>query len=77
MDHIHMRLTIGLHLASFTSYLPLNNIMTLNSRLGVTQSHWKWHHSTDRIQVPIRLPLWLWPCLVSFSRWSEILAEKC
>jgi len=31
--------------------------MTLKSRLGVTQGHWKWHHSIDRIRVPIRLPL--------------------
>jgi len=24
--------------------LTLNNIVALNSRLGVTQRHWKWHH---------------------------------
>jgi len=30
------------------------NIETLKSRLGVTQAHWKWHHSIDRIRVPIR-----------------------
>jgi len=25
--------------------------------LGVIQGHWKWHHSMDRIWVPIRLPI--------------------
>jgi len=25
----------------------MNNIMTSKSRLGVTQDHWKWHHSID------------------------------
>jgi len=34
----------------------LNNIVTLKSRLGVTQGHQKWHHSIDGIQFPIRLP---------------------
>jgi len=33
----------------FLSYLTLNiivnNIVTVKSRLGVTQGHWKWHHS--------------------------------
>jgi len=24
-------------------------------RLGVTQDHWQCHHSTERIQLPIRL----------------------
>jgi len=28
--------------------MTLNNIVTLKSRLGVTQGHWKWHHSIDR-----------------------------
>jgi len=31
--------------------------MTLKSGLGVIEGHWKWHHSIDRIRVPIRLPL--------------------
>jgi len=30
--------------------------MTLKFKLGVTEGH-KWQHLTDRIQVPIRLPL--------------------
>jgi len=25
--------------------LKLNNIVTLKYRLGITQDHWKWHHS--------------------------------
>jgi len=32
------------------------NSVTLKSRLGATQSHWKWHHSINRIQVPISFP---------------------
>ena len=48
--------------------------MTLKSRLGVTQEHWKWHHS---IRVPICLPLKLWAYLVSIARKSEVLVQKC
>ena len=40
----------SLSLAPFSSYLALSNIMTLKSRLGVTQCHWKWHQSIDRIE---------------------------
>jgi len=36
-----------------------NNGVFLKSELGVTQGHWKWHHSVDRIRVSIRLPLYL------------------
>jgi len=32
-------------------------MVTLKSRLGVTQDNWKWHHSIDCIWVPYRLPL--------------------
>jgi len=35
----------------------VQNIMTLKSRLGIIQGHWKWHHLTDRIRVPIHLLL--------------------
>ena len=35
----------------------VQNIVTLKSRLGVIEGHWKWHHSIDRIRVPIHLPL--------------------
>jgi len=31
--------------------------VTLKSRLGVTEGHWKWHQSIDPIPVPIRLSL--------------------
>jgi len=35
--------------------------VTLKSRLGAIEGHWKWHYSIDRIRirvpVPIRLPL--------------------
>jgi len=48
----------------------------LKSGLGVVQGRWKWHHSIDRIRVPIRLPFKLWPhlnCIVSEIKW---LAEN-
>jgi len=32
--------------------------MNLKSSLGVIEDHWKWYHSIDRIQVPVRLPLY-------------------
>ena len=35
----------------------VQNIVALKSRLGIIEGHWKWHHSIDRIRVPIRLPL--------------------
>ena len=28
----------------------------LENRLGFVQGNWKWHHSIDRIRVPIRIP---------------------
>jgi len=36
----------------FFSYLTLNNVVTLKSRLGVTQVHWKWHHSKACVWFP-------------------------
>jgi len=35
----------------------VQNIATLKYRLGFIEGHCKWHHSIDRIWVPIRLPL--------------------
>jgi len=35
----------------------IQNIVTFKPKLGVTQGHWKWHHSINRIRVPIRLSL--------------------
>ena len=35
-------------------HLTLKNIVTLKSKPRATQGHWKWHHSIDRIRVPIR-----------------------
>jgi len=29
------------------------NAVTLKTRLGVRQGHWKYHHSIERIQLPI------------------------
>jgi len=31
----------------FSSYLTLSNMVSLRSRLGVTQDHWKWYYSID------------------------------
>ena len=33
-----------------------SNSMTLKSRLWIAQGHWKWHHSRNRIEVPISVP---------------------
>jgi len=33
----------------------VQNIVTLKSRLVVTQGHWKWHNSTDCVRVAIPL----------------------
>jgi len=33
-----------------------NNFVTLKARLGVIQDHWKWHHSIDRIWIPVSIP---------------------
>jgi len=33
-----------------------SNSVTLKSGLEITQSHWKWLHSINRIQVPISVP---------------------
>ena len=33
-----------------------SNSVTMKSRLGVSKSHWKRHHSIDRIRVPISVP---------------------
>jgi len=33
--------------------MTLNNIVTLKSRLKVTQGHWKWHHSKAWVRFPI------------------------
>ena len=30
--------------------------VTLKTRLGFVQGHWKWHHLIDRIRVAMRLP---------------------
>jgi len=30
-----------------------NNAVTLKTGLGVRQGHWKYHHSIERIRLPI------------------------
>jgi len=42
----------------FVSYSASKNYVTLKTGLGFVQGHWKWHHLTDRIRVPIRFPIW-------------------
>jgi len=32
-------------------------MVTLKPKLGVTQVHWQWHHSIDRIRIGIRRSL--------------------
>ena len=53
-----------------------SNSVTLKSRFGVTQGYWKWHHSIDRIRVPISVTQQLWRHLVSFARYRELLVEN-
>jgi len=49
-------ITIAISCTVFELF-DVQNIVTLKSGLGVIESHWKWHHSIDRIRVPICLPL--------------------
>ena len=53
-----------------------SNYGTLKSWLQVTLCHWKWHHSIDRIRVPISIPQQLWCYLVLFARYSDLLVEN-
>ena len=46
-----------LYLAQFIRYSASNNGMTLKYGIRVVQGHWKWHHSIDRIGVPIGVPV--------------------
>ena len=46
----------------------VDNVVTLKSGLGVTQDHWKWHHLTDRMRLPIGVLSLLWRYFVSFRR---------
>jgi len=39
----------------FSSYLTLNNIVTLRSGLEVIQGHLKWYHLKAWVRFPIRL----------------------
>jgi len=49
--------TIALCCTIFKLFV-VQSAVTLKSRLGTIEIHWKWHHSIDRIRVPIRLPLY-------------------
>jgi len=49
-------------IVSFLRHSTSNIGVTLKCGLGVVQGHCKWHHSTDRVRVSIRLPLY---CIVS------------
>jgi len=42
----------------------LNNCVTMNSGLGVTESRWKWCWCCFKawVQFPISIPQQLWPC---------------
>jgi len=35
--------------------LALKNGVTVKTKLGFVQGHWKWHHLIDRIRIHIRL----------------------
>ena len=51
----------------FFDIFNVKNAMTLKTGLGVSQGHWKFHHSIERIRLPIDV---LWFYLVSFLRYS-------
>jgi len=48
--------SMALYVVTFSSYLTLNNIMTLKSGLEVTQDHSNWYHSKAWVWFPICLP---------------------
>jgi len=50
---------IGLRSCNYSTIfvIDVQNIVTLKCGLGVIEGYWKWHHSIDRIRVPICLPL--------------------
>jgi len=52
---VRHRLLICCRLNVF-SYLTLNNIVTLEFGLQVTQDHSNWYHSKAWVRFPIRLP---------------------
>jgi len=37
----------------FFPIFDFKNVMTLKTGLGVRQGHWKYHHSTECIRLPI------------------------
>jgi len=43
-------------LVPFSSYLSLNDIVTLKSGLRVMRGHWKWYHSKAWVRFLIHLP---------------------
>ena len=47
---------VTIDLVPFSSYLTLNNIVTLKSGLEVTQGHSNWYNSKAWVQFPFRLP---------------------
>jgi len=52
----------------------LNNVVTLKSRLGVTEDHWEWHHLKAWCGFLFAFhSIWLYlGILVSFWRESEL-----
>jgi len=48
--------SIALYLVPFLSHLTLNNIVTLQYGLEVTQGHSNWYYSKVWVRFPIRLP---------------------
>jgi len=57
-------------------YLASKSGMTLKTRLGFVQDHWKWHHLIDPIRVPIRLPQDNYGAILYRLRYSDLLVEN-
>jgi len=70
ISHINKKLSYRKQIARQlgTQYVEgiYSNFVTLKSRLWVTQGHRKWHHSINRIRVPISVPR---RYVVSFARY--------
>jgi len=48
------QITCQLHI-QYAEGIYINSV-TLKYRLGISHSHWKWHHLIDCIRVPISIP---------------------
>jgi len=48
--------TMAVFVAVCEIYLASKSGVTLKTKLGFVQGHWKWHYLIDRVRVPICFP---------------------